>query len=202
MIGVIARKIGMSRIFLPNGEAVPVTYLKVEENTVVRTKSKAKDGYDAVVLGIGEKTMRTRKGKEHKKMKDQKEFQVESLDGYAPGTKLTTTALPVDSMVSIVGVSKGKGFQGVMKRHHFAGGPATHGSHFKREPGSVGMRTWPGRIHPGKRMPGRMGGDQITIKNRAVLVSDEAHNIVGVKGPVPGPNGALLYITLEAPPKK
>ncbi len=204
-LGLIARKIGMSRVFLPTGEAVPVTYLQVEDNTVVRTRTTEKDGYQALVLGIGEHTVKTRKGKELKKHKNQKEFKVESLDGYTVGGKLTVESLPLESLVTITGVGKGKGFQGVMKRHHFAGGPATHGSHFKREPGSVGMRTWPGRIHAGKRMAGHMGSETVTIKNRAVLVCDKDKKILGVKGPVPGGNGSLVYVTLEpapAPSKK
>ncbi len=200
-LGIIARKIGMSRIFLPNGDAVPVTYLAVEDNTVVRTKTKEKDGYQAVVLGIDEKKVKTRKGRELTKAKNQKEFMVDSLDGMAIGGKVTSDIFPVASLVTIKSVSKGKGFQGVMKRHHFAGGPATHGSHFKREPGSVGMRTWPGRIHPGKRMAGRMGGDTITMKSRPVLVSDASAKIVGIKGPVPGPNGGIVYLTPETSKK-
>lgn len=196
-LGLIARKIGMSRVFLPNGEAVPVTYLKVEDNTVVRTRTTEKDGYQAIVVGIDEKTVKTRKGKELKKHNNQKEFQVESLEGYAAGSTLTVESLPLESLVTIKGVGKGKGFQGVMKRHHFAGGPATHGSHFKREPGSVGMRTWPGRIHAGKRMPGHMGTETVTIKHRAVLVCDKDKKILGVKGPVPGGNGCIVYVTLE-----
>ncbi len=201
MIGMIARKIGMSRVFLPTGEAIAVTYLHVEDNTIVRTKTTEKDGYDAVVLGVGKSTMKTRKGKEHIKHATQKEFSVESLDGMSAGGSVTSQLVPKDSLVTISGISKGKGFQGVMKRHHFAGGPATHGSHFKREPGSVGMRTWPGRIHPGKKMPGRMGGDRITLKHRPVVVSDAEAKIIGIKGAVPGPNGSLVTVTLESPTK-
>ncbi len=201
-LGLIARKIGMSRVFLPSGDAVAVTYLQVQDNTIVRTKSKEKDGYNAVVLGIDEKMVRTRKGKEVKTMRNQKEFMVDTLEGFAQGGKLTVEMLPVDSLVTVKGVSKGKGFQGVIKRHHFAGGPATHGSHFKREPGSVGMRTWPGRIHKGKKMPGRMGGDAITIKHRAVVSSDAAERVLAIKGAVPGPNGGLVYVVLETPKKK
>lgn len=201
-IGVIARKIGMSRIFEATGVSTPVTYLQIEDNTVVRTKTKEKDGYNAVVLGVDEKMVKTRKGKELKKMRNQKEFMVDSLDGLAPGAKVTTSVVPAGSLVTVVSVSKGKGFQGVMKRYHFAGGPASHGSHFKREPGSVGMRTWPGRIHPGKRMAGRMGGDKITIKHRPVVAIDEAQRLIAVKGPVPGPDGSIVYVTVEpASPK-
>ncbi|MBI3331472.1 50S ribosomal protein L3 [Candidatus Peregrinibacteria bacterium] len=198
--GLIARKVGMSRVFLPTGEAVPVTYLEVEPNVVVRTKTKEKDGYNAVVLGIGAKQWKSRKGKEHVRYALQKEWQVDSLDGLEPGKKITAEAIPVESLVSITGVSKGKGFQGVMRRHHFAGGPGSHGSHFKREPGSVGMRTSPGRILKGHRMAGRMGGDQISIKNRSIVSADSKKGILAVKGPVPGPNGAAVYVTLESPP--
>lgn len=203
-LGLIARKIGMSRVFLPNGEAVPVTYLKVEDNTVVRTKTKQKDGYEAVVLGAREYTQKTRKGKNLVKHSDQKEFTVDSLDGHAIGNKLTVESLPLESLVTVKGIGKGKGFQGVMKRWHFSGGPASHGSHFKREPGSVGMRTWPGRIHAGKKMPGHMGSETVTLKHRAVLVNDAEKKIIGIRGPIPGGNGSLVYLTAEpaAPTKK
>lgn len=198
MIGLIAKKVGMSRVFLPSGEAVAVTYLKVEPNTVVRTKTKEKDGYDAVVLGIGAKQWKSRKGKEHTRFAVQKEFAVESLEGFEAGKMLTVEVLPESSMVTVQGVSKGKGFQGVMRRFHFAGGPASHGSHFKREPGSIGMRTQPGRIFRGRAMAGHMGTDHLTLKHRPVVVSDLKENVIGVKGPVPGPAGAHLFLTLEA----
>lgn len=198
MIGVIAKKVGMSRAFLPTGEAVPVTYLQVEPNIVIRTKTKEKDGYDAVVLGIGAKQWKTRKGNEHTRYSLEKEFRVESLDGYEAGKQVTVEILPEESMVTIEGVSKGKGFQGVVRRHGFHGGPRTHGSHFKREPGSVGMRADPGRIFKGHRMAGHMGTDKMTIKNRAVVVNDAAKNIIAVKGPVPGPQGAHVFLTLES----
>ena len=201
-LGLIAKKVGMSRVFLADGAAIPVTFLEVPDNTIVRTKTKEKDGYSALVLGIGEKIMRTRKGKEHKKFQNQKEFMVDSLEGYTPGGKVTIETLPEASLVTVSSVSKGKGFQGVVKRYHFAGGPKTHGSHFKREPGSVGMRTWPGRIHAGKRMAGHMGLDQVTLKHRPVIVSDAAKKVIAIKGPIPGPNGTTVFLTLEAPSAK
>lgn len=197
MIGLIAKKIGMSRAFLSTGEAVAVTYLEIQPNTVVRTKTKEKDGYDAVVLGIGAKKWKSRKGAEHTRYALQKEFQVESLDGMEAGKNLTIEVMPTDSMVSVEGISKGKGFAGVMKRHGFGGGPGSHGSHFKREPGSIGMRTWPGRIFKGKRMAGHMGLDKITIKHRPVVISDLKKNLIAIKGPVPGPNGSHVFLTLE-----
>lgn len=197
MIGVIAQKIGMSRAFLPTGEAVAVTYLQVEPNVVVRTKTKEKDGYDAVVVGIGAKEWKSRKGKNNTRYSIQKEFQVESLDGFEPGKNVTVESFPAESMVTVEGVSKGKGFQGVVRRHGFHGGPASHGSHFKREPGSVGMRTDPGRIFKGHRMAGHMGHETLTIKHRAVVVNDLEKNIIAIKGPVPGPAGAHVFLTLE-----
>ena len=197
MIGVIAKKIGMSRAFLPSGEAVAVTYLEVQPNTVVRTKTKDKDGYDAVVLGVGAKKWKTRKGNEHTRYSVQKEFKVDSLSDFEAGKTVTVEAIPAESMVTVHGVSKGKGFQGVVRRHGFHGGPLSHGSHFKREPGSVGMRGDPGRIFKGHKMAGRMGGDSITLHHCPVVMSDSQKNLIGIKGPIPGPNGTHVTLTLE-----
>jgi len=198
--GLIAKKIGMSRLFLADGQVVPVTYLQVQPNTIVRTKNTEKDGYNAVVLGIDSKKWKSRKGKENTRYGKQKEWKVDSLDGLEPGKEVTMESIPVESVVTITGISKGKGFQGVVKRYGFAGGPKSHGSHFKREPGSVGMRTQPGRIHKGKRMAGRMGGDTVTISHRPVIVSDAAKGILGVKGPIPGSNGSSVFVTVESTP--
>ncbi len=199
--GLIARKLGMSRIFLEgSGEAVAVTYLRVEPNTVVRTKSQEKDGYNAVVLGIGARTWKTRKGRELVRYAVQKEWQVNSLEEWKAGAEVTVSMVPAQSGATITGVSKGKGFQGVVKRHHFAGGPGSHGSHSHRRPGSIGMRTQPGRIHKGKKMAGRMGAETVTIHRRPVLVCDPTKGILGVKGPIPGANGSPLYLTIESRP--
>lgn len=199
--GLIAKKIGMSRLFLEDGQVVPVTYLQVEPNTIVRTKTEEKDGYNAVVLGVKAKKWKSRKGKENTSYGTQKEWKVESLDGLEKGKQVTLEAIPTQSLVTITGISKGKGFQGTMKRHGFRGGPRSHGSHFKREPGSVGMREQPGRIHKGKRMAGHMGSETVTIQHRSVLVSDASKGILGVKGPVPGSNGASVFITVESTPE-
>lgn len=198
--GLIARKLGMSRIFLQTGEAVPVTYLSIEPNIVVRTKTKEKDGYNAVILGVGAKEWKSRKGKEHVRYARQKEWRVESLEGLEPGKQVTSELFPAESIVTISSVSKGKGFQGVMRRHHFAGGPGSHGSHFKREPGSVGMRTQPGRILKGHRMAGHMGHERVTLQHRPIVSVDLQKGIIAVKGPVPGPNGSIVYVTKESVP--
>lgn len=196
MSGLIARKLGMSRVFL-DGAAVPVTYLQVEPNIIVRLKNTEKDGYNAVILGIGKKIVRTRKGNELQKFKFLKEWRVDSLEGLTVGSTLAVETIPEASLVTVTAVSKGKGFQGVMKRYHFAGGPATHGSHFKREPGSVGMREMPGRIFRGKKMAGHMGSEQITLHARPVVVCDTEKGVLAVKGAVPGPNGAAVFLTVE-----
>lgn len=196
--GLIATKVGMSRMYLANGEAVPVTYLSIEPNIVVRTKTKEKDGYDAIILGIGSKNWKSRKGKENVRYAKQKEWKVDSLDGLEPGTELKADVLEENALVTVTGISKGKGFQGVMKRHGFAGGPATHGSHFKREPGSVGMRNKPGRIFKGHRMAGHMGHDTITIQHRPVVAVDAAKGVIAIKGPIPGPNGSTVFLTKES----
>lgn len=198
MSGRIARKVGMSRIFTEDGVSVPVTYLEVEPNVVVRVKTKEKDGYDAIVLGIRPKQWKTRKGNEHTRYAHQKEWTVTSLEGFEAGKTLSLEEFPKDTNITISGVSKGKGFQGVVRRYGFAGGPATHGSHFKREPGSIGMRTEPGRVIKGHRMAGHMGHEKVTIRNCPVVAADTAKNIIAIKGPVPGPNGSIIYITKEA----
>ena len=200
MQGVIAKKVGMSRVFLENGDAVAVTYLKVEPNTVVRTKNEEKDGYNAVVLGIDAKKWKTRKGNEHTRYRKQKEWKVESLDEVEIGKEFTADLLSKDSTVTVTGFSKGKGFQGVIKRHGFSRGPETHGSHHHREPGSVGMCEWPGRILKGKKMPGRMGNDQITLRGRKIVETNPAEGIVAIKGPIPGPNGGDVFLTVESSP--
>lgn len=199
MVGRICTKIGMSRIFRETGEAIAVTYLKVEPNVVVRTKTAEKDGYNAVILGVGPKRKKTRNGTEIVKYREQKEWQVEKPEEFVPGKELVMDGLAAESLVTILGVSKGKGFQGVQKRHKFAGGPASHGSHFHRKPGSIGMRELPGRVHAGKRMAGHMGGGMITLKHRPVVAVDPEHHVIAVKGPIPGPTGAAVFLTVESP---
>lgn len=199
-LGLIAKKVGMSRIFTESGEAAAVTYLQIPDHTVVRTKTKERDGYDAVILGVGPKVQKTRKGKEYTRYQKQKEWQVDALNGMEKGKIVNMEALPEGALLTITAVSKGKGFQGVMKRYHFAGGPGSHGSHMKREPGSIGMRTQPGRIFRGHHMAGHMGHDQVTLRSRPLLVRNLEQKIIGVKGPVPGPNGSYIFLTPETPP--
>lgn len=198
--GIIAKKVGMSRVFQEDGSAVPVTYLQVEPNTVVRTKTEEKDGYNAVVLGVGAKKWKTRKGNEHTRYQAQKEWRVETLEGVEAGKQFAADIVPAQSMVTITGTSKGKGFQGVVKRHGMAGGPKTHGSHFHREPGSIGMKEWPGRVIKGKKLPGHAGSQTVTIRHRPVLACDVENGVIAIKGPIPGPNGSRVLVTIESTP--
>ena len=200
MLGLITKKIGMSRVFQEDGTAVPVTYLQVEPNTIVRTRQKDRDGYDSVILGVGAKKWRTRKGKEHTKYQTEKEFIVDSLDGIEIGSQISVDSIPVESLVTVVGTSKGKGFSGVIKRWNFSRGPETHGSHHHREPGSIGMCDMPGKVLKGKKMPGRMGVDQVTLKSRIVITSDVKQGLLAVKGPIPGPNGSTVFLRIESLP--
>lgn len=200
MLGLITTKIGMSQVFTGDGTVVPVTYLKVDPNTVVRHRMKDRDGYDAIVLGIGAEKWKTRKGKEHTRYRIEREFIVDSLDGFDVGKTLTAETIPAESLVTVMGISKGKGFAGVIKRYHFSGGPWTHGSHQHREPGSIGCRAKPGRVQKGKRLPGRMGGERVTTKARSVMACDAAENLIAIKGPVPGPNGTTVILHIESLP--
>ena len=201
MTGLIATKVGMSRVFQDDGAAVPVTYLKIDPNTIVRTKTQEKDGYNAMVLGIGAKKWKSRKGKENTRYSQQKEWKLDSVEGVSAGKEVAIEILPKDTTVTICGISKGRGFQGVIKRYGFSMGPNTHGSHHHRRTGSIGMCAYPGRVIKGKKMPGRMGNDQITLHGREVLLSDADKGVIAVKGPVPGPNGASVFITVEEWPE-
>ena len=187
-------------MFQDDGTAVAVTYLKVEPNTIIRTREKERDGYDAVVLGIEPKKWKTRKGIERVKYAKEKELTVDSLEDVEVGSQITSESIPAESMVTVVGISKGKGFAGVIKRHNFSRGPETHGSHHHREPGSIGMCDMPGKVLKGKKMPGRMGSDQVTLRNRKVVFSNAEENLIAVKGPVPGPNGSIVVLNIESVP--
>jgi len=197
MSGLIATKLGMSRIFSEEGKATPVTYLQVEPNMTVRLKTEEKDGYNAIVLGCNAKTRKHRNGNEVTKYRTQREWKVETLEGCKAGNMMDVSAIPEEAKVTVTGISKGRGFQGVIKRHGFSRGPETHGSHHHRRPGSVGMCEFPGRVLKGKKMPGHMGNAQVTLQHRPVMLVDKEKNIFAVKGAVPGPNGRTVFVTIE-----
>ncbi|MCL2295166.1 MAG: 50S ribosomal protein L3 [Spirochaetes bacterium] len=200
MIGVIAEKIGMTQIFDDKGVLTPVTVIKIDENLVVEQRTPEKNGYSSVVLGYGEvKKSRLTKsvlgqfeeGFDPKKhLKEMRDFEVECKAGDKIGVEIFKDADTVD----VTGMSKGKGFQGVMKRHNFGGGRASHGSKFHRESGSTGQNTYPGKTFKNKKMPGRMGHEKVTIQNLKVVKVDVENKVLLVAGAVPGVNKSIVMV--------
>ncbi len=201
--GILGRKIGMTQVFEADGTVVPVTVVEAGPCLVVQRKTKDNDGYDAVQLGlVGRISPRqlTKAARGHFEKagvppaRTVGEVQCDSADTLAPGDKVLCDIFTESEHVDVVGVSKGKGFQGVMKRHHFAGGAATHGSMFHRAPGSIGPSAFPSRVYPGTRSTGRMGGRQSTMKNLVVVRVDAENHLLYLRGAVPGARNALVKI--------
>lgn len=194
MSGILGKKVGMTRLIQDDGRVIPVTVLVCEPSEVTQVKTVDKDGYPAIVLGFS----KLKKPTKTKKYRHVKEFRIDEneQENYKKGDQITIESLQDVETVKISSVSKGKGFQGVIKRYNFSRGPETHGSHHHREPGSIGACAKPGRVHKGKKMPGRMGGAKVTIGKVKIAHLDPKNHIVALKGPVPGPNGGLVIIKL------
>ena len=211
--GLIGRKIGMTQVFAPDGAVVPVTVLKAGPCVVVGKKTQAKDGYEAVQLGLVEKFSRHKLTKPRRglfekhdlpPLKTLREFKYAAKSADAPGADESVGVTVGDQVkvdmfnetvfVDVVGVSRGKGFAGVVKRHHFRGGDASHGSMFHRAPGSIGSSAYPSRVFKGMRMGGHMGSDRVTVKNLKVVRVDVENDLLMVRGAVPGARGTLLLI--------
>ncbi len=201
--GIIGRKVGMTQVYAADGRAIPVTVIQAGPCVVVQRKTKQKDGYEAVQLGLVEdrkvkKVTKALAG--HYKKADVppcrvlRELHVEGQDEVKVGDKISVDQFAPGDSITVVGTSKGKGFQGVVKRHHFRGGAATHGSMFHRAPGSIGASAFPSRVIPGMRAAGHMGSDRVTQKNLEVVRVDPDNNILVVKGSVPGGGGGYLVI--------
>jgi large subunit ribosomal protein L3 len=208
--GLIGRKIAMTQVFDAEGSAVPCTVIAAGPCVVVQRKEKTRDGYEAVQLGLVEPVKvknvpRARRGHFDKAnlppTRRLREFRlVPGGEPPAVGDRVLVTVFKPRDRVDVIGTSKGKGFQGVMKRHHFRGGAASHGSMFHRAPGSVGSSAYPSRTFRGMRMGGRMGGDRVTVKNLEVMRIDGENNLLVVKGAVPGARGAYLAIRRSPAP--
>lgn len=192
----------MTQVFRPDGQVVPVTLLKAGPCVVVQRKTPTTDGYDAVQLGLVEFAKKANKpmaghfkkaGAEGVKMVKEFRLRPGSGDPKAGDKILVDQFKPADK-VDITGTSKGRGFAGVVKRHHFRGGEATHGSMHKRAPGSIGASSYPSRVFPGTRMAGQMGHAQVTVRNLEVIEVDTEDNVLMVKGAVPGPNGGYVIV--------
>ncbi|HEV2199318.1 MAG TPA: 50S ribosomal protein L3 [Bryobacteraceae bacterium] len=203
--GILGKKIGMTQVFRADGQVVPVTVLKAGPCVVVQRKTPSSDGYDAVQLGLMEYAKKSGVNKPatgHLKksgsegVKFLREFRLEEgLDGdLKTGDRVLADEFKPKEKVDVIGVSKGKGFAGVVKRHHFAGSDDTHGSMFHRAPGSIGASSFPSRVFPGMRMGGHMGTARVTVRNLEIVEVDAEDNVILVKGAVPGPNGGYVVV--------
>ncbi|UQK59282.1 50S ribosomal protein L3 [Fenollaria massiliensis] len=202
MNGILAKKIGMTQVFEETGNLVPVTVLQAGPMVVVQKKTVETDGYNAIVVGFGEinekNVNKPRKGQFKKANASYKrylrEFKVEDVEKYNLGDEITVEIMDGVEFVDVIGTSKGKGTQGVIKRHGFGRGRESHGSKFHRMPGGMGAATWPGKVFKGHRMMGRMGNERVTVQNLKVVRVDKENGIILIKGAVPGPKKGLITV--------
>jgi large subunit ribosomal protein L3 len=202
--GILGKKIGMTQMFRADGQVVPVTLLKAGPCMVVQRKTPATEGYDAVQLGLMEfvKPQRINKPRTgHLKKagvegaKFLREFRLRpGDDDFKPGDQVLADQFKPNDKVDVIGISKGKGFAGVVKRHHFRGGEGSHGSMFHRAPGSIGASSFPSRVVPGMRMGGHMGNERVTVRNLEIVDVDTEDNVLAIKGAIPGPNGGYVLV--------
>ena len=194
MKGILAQKIGMTRILSPDtGDMVPVTLCFVPKNKILQIKNTEKDGYDSVVLAAFERNKKfSNIGKQFKFIK---EINFSEVGDMKKDTEIDINILKDSKKVKITAISKGKGFAGVIKRHNFARGRETHGSHHHREPGSIGMCAKPARVLKGKKMPGHLGAEQVSIKNVEVIEIDPENNLIALKGAIPGAKKGYLIVS-------
>ncbi|MEK6192477.1 MAG: 50S ribosomal protein L3 [Chloroflexota bacterium] len=201
-IGLIGRKLGMMRLFAEDGSVVPVSVIAAAPNTVTRLRSVERDGYAAVQVGAGVARRVTRPvagqlpelPKDAPRPRVMREFRVDSTEGFETGQSLDVTLFAAGDLVDVTGVSKGRGFAGTIKRHHFHRGPVTHGSTNTRQPGSIGAGTTPGRVYKGMKMSGHLGDRRITVQKLQVVRVDPDRQLLLVRGAVPGARNAMLLI--------
>ncbi len=201
-VGILGTKLGMTQIFDEAGVAIPVTVIKAGPCTVTQVKTKQTDGYSAIQVGYGEvkpKALNKPKLGHLSKssapaLRHLKEYHTDSSSDYALGQEIKADIFSAGQLVDVIGTSIGRGFAGNQKRNNFGRGPMSHGSKNHRAPGSIGAGTTPGRVYPGKRMAGRLGGTRVTIRKLTVVRVDAERNLLLIKGAVPGKPGALLNI--------
>jgi len=201
---ILGRKLGMTQVWSEDDRLLPVTVIEAGPCVVTQVKTEKRDGYRAVQIGFGEiaerKVNKPMAGHFEKAKVEAKrhltEVRIDEGDEFKPGDAITVEAFAEASSVHVSGVSKGKGFAGVMKRHNFSGGRGGHGSHSHRIPGSVGQCATPSRVFKGKKLPGHMGSETVTVRNLEVVKVDPEQNLLLVKGAVPGAKGALLTIRM------
>ena len=200
--GILGKKIGMTQVFNAEGQVVPVTLVKAGPCIVTQRKTPATDGYDAVQLGLVEYAKKANKpaaahlAKSNAEgVKFLREFHLgQGTDDLKQGDRVLADEFKPRDVVDVIGTSKGRGFAGLVKRHHFRGGPATHGSMFHRAAGSIGASSFPSRVFPGMKMAGRMGTEQVTVRNLEIISVDAEDNVIAVKGAIPGPNGGYVMV--------
>lgn len=204
MVGILGKKLGMTQIFTTDGATVQVTVVEAGPCVVMARRTTENDGYDAVQLGLVEakpprKVSKAQAGHFKKAnatpVRKLAEFEIAAGDQVAAGDQIKVSVFQEQDYVDVVGTGKGKGFQGVMKRHNFKGGRATHGSMFHRAPGSIGNSSYPSRVYPGMKSTGRLGGKRITMKNLLVVKIDEEKNLIYLRGSVPGAENG--YVALK-----
>ncbi|NLM04082.1 MAG: 50S ribosomal protein L3 [Clostridiales bacterium] len=202
MRGLMGKKVGMTQVFNEEGAVIPVTVIHVEPNVVTQVKNVESDGYHSVQIAYGEikeknvnKPLKGHFAKAGVSPKRKlKEIRLQEASELTPGQELTVEIFKVGDKVDISGISKGKGFQGVIKRHGQSRGPETHGSRYHRAPGSMGASATPARVLKGKKLPGQMGREKITVQNLEIVKVDAERNALLVKGAVPGPKKGILFI--------
>lgn len=200
--GILGKKVGMTQVFTENGELVPVTVIEATPNVVLQVKTVKTDGYEAVQVGFDDKreVLSNKPAKGHVAKANTapkrfiKEFNNVELGEYKVGQEIKVDVFQAGDVVDVTGTTKGKGFQGVIKRHGQSRGPMTHGSRFHRRPGSMGAASYPARVFKGKKLAGRMGGDRVTIQNLEIVRVDADKNVILVKGNVPGAKKSLIEI--------
>jgi len=200
--GLIGKKLGMTSLFSPEGNCVPVTVMEVGPCVVTQIKTQDIDGYNALQLGFGER----KKNRINKPLKGHlekskeggsaylREFSVENPDEYVIGQRVTLDIFKIGELVDVSGTTKGRGFSGVIKRHGFHGGKKTHGSHSHRIPGSIGCSAWPAKVIKGKKMPGQLGNQRKTAQNLKIVDINQNQNLIMLKGAVPGATAGLVEI--------
>lgn len=200
--GILGKKVGMTQVFTEGGELVPVTVIEAKPNVVLQVKTVETDGYNAVQLGFDDKrnVLSNQPEQGHVKKADTspkrfiREIRDAELGDVEVGSEITVETFKQGDIIDVTGTSKGKGFQGVIKRHNQSRGPETHGSRYHRRPGSMGQAADPARVFKGKKLPGRMGGQTTTIQNLEIVRVDANKNVILVKGNVPGPKKSMVEI--------
>lgn len=202
---IYGKKVGMTQVFTEDGTVLPVTVIEAAPNVITQVKTKDSDGYEAVQLGFGD----IKESKLNKPMKSEfakrgvdpkkylREVRVADASEHAVGDEVKVDTFEETKKVDVTGVSKGKGFAGVMKRYGFRGGPGGHGSHFHRAPGSVGQCATPSRVFKGLRLPGHMGCDTVTVRNLEIVRVDSENNLILVKGGIPGGAGEVVRVRMS-----